>query len=113
MGFVSVLFAYGAWGFVNAIGCVVAMEAVRSGAWMGVFVWFGAAFASALRWYGHTAEFVPGFNVVWKRESGNPAHWHSRPSTLEAHFTWCFPSEIVDQSLDDTRLTLEHYLNWE
>jgi len=69
--------------------------------------------SAALRWYGHTAEFVPGFNVVWKRESGNPAHWHSRPSTLEAHFTWCFPSEIVDQSLDDTRLTLEHYLNWE
>ena len=45
MGFVSVLFAYGAWGFVNAIGCVVAMEAVRSRAWAGVFVWFGAAAA--------------------------------------------------------------------
>ena len=45
MGFVSVLFAYGAWGFVNAIGCVVAMEAVRSGAWTPVFVWFGAAAA--------------------------------------------------------------------
>jgi len=45
MGFVSVLFAYGAWGFVNAIGCVVAMEAVRSGAWTPVFVWFGACIA--------------------------------------------------------------------
>ena len=38
-------FAYGAWGFVNAIGCVVAMEAVRSGAWTPVLVWFGAAAA--------------------------------------------------------------------
>ena len=45
MGFVSVLFAYGAWGFVNAIGCVVAMEAVRSSAWSGVVLWFGAAAA--------------------------------------------------------------------
>ena len=45
MGFVSVLFAYGAWGFVNAIGCVVAMEAVRSGAWSGVVLWFGACIA--------------------------------------------------------------------
>ena len=45
MGFVAVLGAYGAWGFVNAIGCVVAMEAVRSGAWTPVFVWFGAAAA--------------------------------------------------------------------
>ena len=45
MGFVSVLFAYGAWGVFNAIGCVVAMEAVRSGAWAGVFVWFGACIA--------------------------------------------------------------------
>ena len=45
MGFVSVLFAYGAWGVVNAIGCVVAMEAVRSGAWTAVFVWFGACIA--------------------------------------------------------------------
>ena len=35
----------GLWGFVNAVGCVVAMEAVRSGAWAGVFVWFGAAAA--------------------------------------------------------------------
>ena len=42
---VSVLFAYGAWGVANAIGCVVAMEAVRSGAWTPVFVWFGAAAA--------------------------------------------------------------------
>ena len=33
------------WGFVNAVGCVVAMEAVRSRAWAGVFVWFGAAAA--------------------------------------------------------------------
>ena len=40
-----VLGAYGAWGFVNAIGCVVAMEAVRSGVWTPVFVWFAAAFA--------------------------------------------------------------------
>ena len=45
MGFVSVLFAYGAWGVANAIGCVVAMEAVRSGAWVGVVLWFGAAAA--------------------------------------------------------------------
>ena len=45
LGFVAVLFAYGAWGFVNAIGCVVAMEAVRSGAWTPVFVWFGGAAA--------------------------------------------------------------------
>ena len=45
MGFVSVLFAYGAWGVANAIGCVVAMEAVRSGAWSGVVLWFGAAAA--------------------------------------------------------------------
>ena len=45
MGFVSVLFAYGAWGFVNAIGCVVAMEAVRSGAWGPVVGWFGACIA--------------------------------------------------------------------
>ena len=49
MGFVSVLFAYGAWGFVNAIGCVVAMEAVRSGAWAGVVLWFGACIA----WNAH------------------------------------------------------------
>ena len=45
IGFVAVLGAYGAWGFVNAIGCVVAMEAVRSGAWRPVFVWFGACIA--------------------------------------------------------------------
>jgi len=45
MGFVSVLFAYGAWGVANAIGCVVAMEAVRSGAWAGVVLWFGACIA--------------------------------------------------------------------
>ena len=45
MGFLAVLGAYGAWGFVNAIGCVVAMEAVRSGAWTPVLVWFGAAAA--------------------------------------------------------------------
>ena len=45
MGFLAVLGTYGAWGFVNAIGCVVAMEAVRSGAWTPVFVWFGAAAA--------------------------------------------------------------------
>ena len=45
MGFVAVLGAYGAWGFVNAIGCVVAMEAVRSGAWTPVFVWLGACIA--------------------------------------------------------------------
>ena len=30
---------------MNAIGCVVAMEAVRSGAWVGVVLWFGAAAA--------------------------------------------------------------------
>ena len=45
LGFLAVLGAYGAWGFVNAIGCVVAMEAVRSGAWTPVFVWFGACIA--------------------------------------------------------------------
>jgi len=45
MGFVSVLFAYGAWGVANAVGCVVAMEAVRSGAWAGVVLWFGACIA--------------------------------------------------------------------
>ena len=45
LGFVSVLFAYGAWGVANAIGCVVAMEAVRSGAWVGAVLWFGAAAA--------------------------------------------------------------------
>jgi hypothetical protein len=33
------------WGFVNAVGCVVAMEAVRSGAWAGVVLWFGACIA--------------------------------------------------------------------
>ena len=49
MGFVAVLGAYGAWGFVNAIGCVVAMEAVRSGAWGPVVGWFGAAAA----WNAH------------------------------------------------------------
>ena len=45
LGFLAVLGAYGAWGVANAIGCVVAMEAVRSRAWAGVFVWFGAAAA--------------------------------------------------------------------
>ena len=45
LGFGAILGAYGAWGFVNAIGCVVAMEAVRSGAWTPVFVWFAAAAA--------------------------------------------------------------------
>ena len=46
MGFVSVLCAYGAWGVVNAIGCVVAMEAVRSGAWVGVVLWSACLFRS-------------------------------------------------------------------
>ena len=45
LGFLAVLGAYGAWGVANAIGCVVAMEAVRSRAWAGVFVWSGAAAA--------------------------------------------------------------------
>ena len=35
----------GLWGFVNAVGCVVAMEAVRSGAWAGVVLWFAACIA--------------------------------------------------------------------
>ena len=30
---------------MNAIGCVVAMEAVRSGAWAGVVLWFAACIA--------------------------------------------------------------------
>ena len=54
--------------------------------------------------------------MVWKREPGpqdDPAYWYSHQSALKVNFTWGWPGEIVDQSLDDARLTLEHYLAWE
>ena len=72
--------------------------------------------SAALRWYGHSAELTPGLNVVWRREPGpqdDPAHWYSHSSALKVTFTWNYPNEIVEQSLDDVRSTLEHYLHWE
>ena len=53
--------------------------------------------------------------MIWKREPGpqdDPANWRSHSSVLKVNFTWEW-QDIVDMSLDDTRLTLEHYLNWE
>ena len=53
--------------------------------------------------------------MIWKREPGpqdDPANWHSHSSALKVNVTWGW-QDIVDMSLDDTRLTFEHYLAWE
>jgi len=71
--------------------------------------------SEALRWYGHLTDITPGLNVICKREPGpqdDPANWRSNSSALKVNFTWGW-QDISDQSLDDTCLTLEHYLAWE
>lgn len=71
--------------------------------------------SEALRWYGHLTDITPGLNVIWKREpdpQDDPAPWNSHSSALKVNFTWGWEN-IVDQPLDDTCLTLEHYLHWE
>ena len=79
---------------------------------------------TAFRWYEMASDFGPGLSVDWLLKmpprAPNAEFSHSEfvtrranaPSTVVARFSWCHPSDVIDQPLADACLTLEHYVDW-
>ena len=79
---------------------------------------------TAFRWYEIASDFGPGLSVDWLLQmpprapntavsiSEFTTRRANAPSTVVAKFSWCHPSDVIDQPLADACLTLEHYVDW-
>ena len=73
--------------------------------------------STAFRWLGGVTDWDAILDVRWTRDvaEGSARYGTGRrdaPSTIRAQFRWSTPDDIVDMSLADACMTLEHWVDW-
>ena len=70
---------------------------------------------AAFRWLGGVTDWDAILDVRWTRDVidvGDGPQRRDAPSTIRAQFRWSTPDDIVDMSLADACMTLEHWVDW-
>ncbi len=71
--------------------------------------------STALRWLAGMTDMDALLDVEWRRDVidvGQGPQRQNAPSTIRAQFMWSTPGDMVDMSLTDACLTLEHWVDW-
>ena len=73
--------------------------------------------STAFRWLGGVTDWDAILDVRWTRDVAEGTERHAlgrrdAPSTIRAQFRWSTPDDIVDMSLADACMTLEHWVDW-